>query len=271
MKPFVKWVGGKRQIIDSILKYRPPHYNRYIEGMVGGGAVLFHQLQNSEIPCIINDINFELINVYNIIKNSVELLINDLKTHQNNPEYFYQIRVLDREPSYQNLSLIKKASRFIYLNRTCYNGLYRVNQKGQFNTPFGKYKNPTICDEINLRNVSNYLQSVQINNQPFQFISQIAEPNDWIYFDPPYFPISSSANFKSYHKDGFSYKDHLNLVKTVKELVAKGCFVMVSNSHCEETLELYKDFNINIVMAKRAINSNGAKRGKIKEILVTTW
>ena len=231
----------------------------------------FNQLQNNAIPCLINDINFELINVYNCIKNSVEQLISDLKTHENNPDYFYRIRALDRDPSYQNLSLIKKASRFIYLNKTTYNGLYRVNSKGQFNSPFGKYTNPNICDELNLRNVSLSLQSVQIHNQPFQFITQIAKPKDWIYFDPPYVPISNSANFKSYHQSGFSHNDHLDLVKTVKELVAKGCFVMISNSHCEETLELYKEFNINIVMAKRAINSNGAKRGKIKEILVTTF
>src|SRR5690625_5282423 len=193
VNPFVKWVGGKRQIMPSILENLPDDFNKrkYFEPFIGGGAVLFHlQPKNA----VINDFNEELINVYSVIKNNLEELIIDLEKHDNNSEYFYNIRALDRSDDYENLSNIKRASRVLYLNKTCYNGLYRVNNAGEFNSPFGRYKNPNIVNAPTLKAVHKYLNknNVTILNGDFEEALENTDENSFVYIDPPYHPISET-------------------------------------------------------------------------------
>lgn len=201
--PVVKWVGGKRQLIPEIEKYIPSHYTTYYEPFIGGGAVLFH-LQPKK--AIVNDINEELINLYQVIKDNVDELIEDLKKHKNEPDYFYKIRELDRDMGkYQNLSSVERASRIHYLNKTCYNGLFRVNSQGQFNTPFGRYKNPNIVNEVTLRAVSKYFNSANISFKCCDFEEAVkwARKDSFVYFDPPYDPVSDTSSFTGYDKGGF--------------------------------------------------------------------
>ena len=268
-KPFLKWAGGKRQLISQMDPFFPIKFNKYIEPFVGGGAIFFYLLPKR---AILMDINQELINVYNVIKNNIKELINSLKKHINEQEYYYKIRNLDRDPSiYESLTNVEKASRTIYLNRCCYNGLYRVNSKGQFNVPFGRYKNPQFCDEKNLIAVHKALKNVEIVNASFEKCLDFAEKDDFIYFDPPYVPISSSSNFTSYTKDNFGREDQIKLLDVFKALDERGCKVMLSNSYNDFILDLYKGYKINILQAKRAINSDAKKRGEIRELLITNF
>lgn len=266
-KPFVKWAGGKRQLISQMDQYFPKDYNNYIEPFVGGGAIFFYLLPKK---AVLIDNNKELINVYKIIKNNVRDLIESLKNHENKEEYYYKIRKMDRNPEiFNNLSDVEKASRTIYLNRCCYNGLYRVNNNGQFNTPFGRYKNPTFCDEKNLIAVHEALKGVQLINNSFEKCLDLAEKGDLVYFDPPYYPLSKTANFTSYTRDNFGKEEQIKLHDVFCRLNEKGCKVILSNSYNEFILDLYKDFNLNVLQAKRAINSIASKRGLIKEVLIT--
>lgn len=265
-RPFLKWAGGKRQLISQMEKYFPKSYDKYIEPFIGGGAVFFHL--NPEISIII-DINEELINCYKVIKNNVEDLIELLKLHKNDEDYYYTIRALDRDPSrYSKLSDVEKASRTIYLNRCCYNGLYRVNSKGQFNVPFGRYKNPNFCDKENLLAVSNILVNVEIIQGSFEICLSYAEKGDFIYFDPPYYPISKTSSFTSYTKENFGEDSQKKLLKVFKELDALGCKLVLSNSDNILIRKLYKDYKIITLNARRAINSNATKRGNISVLLV---
>ena len=265
-KPFLKWAGGKRQLIQQIDEYIPRKFNKYIEPFVGGGALLFYLLPEK---AIIIDNNEELINCYRVIKNNVSQLVELLKAHKNEKNYFYKIRALDREPDkFRKLTDIEKASRTIFLNRCCYNGLYRVNSKGQFNAPFGRYKNPRFCDEKNLNAVNIALQNVEIYKDTFGGCLELAEKDDFIYFDPPYHPISSTAYFTSYTKENFGREAQRKLFKTFKKLDDKGCKVMLSNSSNDFIKKLYDGHNIKTIYAKRAINSKASKRGKIKELLI---
>ncbi|MHA1299765.1 MAG: DNA adenine methylase [Candidatus Helarchaeota archaeon] len=266
--PFVKWAGGKRQLLSQLDTYLPDSFNKYIEPFVGGGALFFYLLPKN---AILIDNNEELINCYNVIKNNVEELIQSLKTHKNEKNYFYDIRNVDRTDEFKKWSNVKKASRTIFLNRCCYNGLYRVNSKGQFNVPFGRYKNPKFCDERNLRAVHQVLQNVKIVLGSFEKCLQYAEKDDMIYLDPPYFPISKTANFTNYTKEIFGENEQYRLKKVFDELDKRGCKVLLSNSYCELILDLYKDYKIEEVKAKRAINSLGSKRGKIKEVLIRNY
>jgi len=266
--PFVKWAGGKRQLLSQLDTYLPDSFNKYIEPFVGGGALFFYLLPKN---AILIDNNEELINCYNVIKNNVEELIQSLKTHKNEKNYFYDIRNVDRTDEFKKWSNVKKASRTIFLNRCCYNGLYRVNSKGQFNVPFGRYKNPKFCDERNLRAVHQVLQNVKIVLGSFEKCLQYAEKDDMIYLDPPYFPISKTANFTNYTKEIFGENEQYRLKKVFDELDKRGCKVLLSNSYCELILDLYKDYKIEEVRAKRAINSLGSKRGKIKEVLIRNY
>lgn len=266
-KPFVKWAGGKRQLISQMNQFFPKSYNKYVEPFVGGGAIFFYLLPKK---AILIDINKELINTYEIIKNNVSDLIKSLEKHKNEKEYYYKIRNADRNPEvFNQWSNIEKASRTIYMNRCCYNGLYRVNSKGQFNVPFGKYKNPKFCDEENLIAVHKILKNIQLVNDTFEKCLNFAEKDDFVYFDPPYVPISDSANFTSYTKDNFNQDDQLKLYEVFKMLDQRGCKVMLSNSYSKFILDLYNDFKINILQAKRAINSDATKRGEIREVLIT--
>ncbi|MDO8512652.1 MAG: DNA adenine methylase [bacterium] len=273
-KPFVKWVGGKRQLLEQFKRmnlYPPekfdPKKNRYFEPFVGGGAVFFDLLPEKGF---LSDLNKELIITYNVIKNDLEKLIVSLKKHKTNKEYFLKIRAQDPN----KLSDVAVASRFIFLNRTCFNGLYRVNGKGKFNVPFGKYTNPRICDEGNLQKVSKALQDIEIKHQDYKAILGEAQKSDFIYFDPPYYPVSKTASFTSYTAKMFLEKEQMELRDTFVELHKRGCFVMLSNSDTPFIKEIYsgiKGVNITKVQAGRAINSNGSKRGKITESLIINY
>ncbi|MCW4573538.1 DNA adenine methylase [Venenivibrio stagnispumantis] len=268
-KPFVKWAGGKRQIIDVLLQEKPLNFNNYIEPFLGGGAFLFELMPEN---AIINDINTELINAYRVIKNYPDELIESLKNHQHqhNENYYYQIRALN--PA--NLNPIERASRFIYLNKTCYNGLYRENSKGEFNVPFGRYKSPKIVDEENIRLVSEYLNNanVEIFNSDYKEVCKLAQEEDFIYLDPPYYPLSKTSSFTKYTRYDFTEDNQIELSMIFKQLDKKGCFVMLSNSNSPFIKELYKGYNIIEIEANRCINANGKKRKKANiEILVKNF
>ncbi len=264
--PFLKWAGGKRQLLPQMEEHFPKYCNRYIEPFIGGGAVFFHLLPENSI---VSDNNPDLINCYKVIKQDVEGLIKSLKKHRYEKNYYYEIRALDRDvKNFADLSDVEKASRSIYLNKTGYNGLYRVNSKGLFNVPFGRHKNPKICDETNLRNVSQALKKVEIFRGSFEICLDFAEKDDFIYFDPPYFPLSDTALFTSYTKNSFDKSSQIKLFEVFKELNMRGCNLMLSNSYSEFILDLYKDFKIITLKAKRNINSNSQKRGLIKEALI---
>ena len=264
--PFVKWAGGKRQLLSQMEKFIPKKFNKYIEPFVGGGALFFYLLPKR---AILLDNNSELINCYKVIKSNVNELIQYLKRHIYNKEYYYKIRALDRNvEKYSTLSNIEKAARTIFLNKTGYNGLYRVNQKGFFNVPFGRYKNPKICDKKNLIAVRHILQSINIIHDSFENCLDYAEKDDFIYLDPPYYPLSSTSLFTSYTKNSFGKDSQIKLFEIFKELDKKGCKILLSNSYSEFILNLYKEFRIEILQAKRAINSKSNKRGEIKEVLI---
>ncbi len=271
VKPFLKWVGGKRQLVPEIkAKYLPPDYQNYYEPFVGAGA-LFLDLRPSSV--VINDSNAELINCYLTIKNSVEELIASLRSHRNYQAYYYQIRAWDRQPDYAEKSAIERAARIIFLNKTCYNGLFRVNAKGQFNAPFGRYKSPKILDEDVLRAVSSYLNTAQIQilNLDFQAAIQTATRGDLIYFDPPYDPLSSTSSFTGYDTNGFDRSEQVRLRAIFEYLSNQGCYVLLSNSNTEFILNLYQDYRIETITATRAINSNAQKRGKVNEVLIMNY
>lgn len=270
VQPFLKWAGGKRQLLPELNKYVPLNFKNYYEPFVGAGALLFN-LQPKK--AFINDVNSELINCYNVIKDSLDELIEDLKKHQNTPEYYYEIRELDRKPEFQQLTQVERASRVVYLNKTCFNGLFRVNSQGQYNVPFGNYKNPKILDEVVLKAVHNFLNSskITITNGDFEEVVRGARKGDFIYFDPPYDPVSDSSSFTGYSLDGFSRDEQRRLRDTFVRLDKKGCFVLLSNSSTPFIRELYDEYKIVTVSASRNINSNATKRGKIDEVLIMNY
>jgi len=266
--PFLKWAGGKRQLLIQIQKYLPNSFQTYIEPFVGAGALFFH-LKPS--PAILIDINGELINAYTIIKQNPKELIESLKKHQNNAEYYYKVRDVDLTEDYHHWNAVERASRTIFLNRCCYNGLYRVNSKGHFNVPFGKYENPKFCDEPNLLAVHNLLQQVQLYNASFETCLNYAKAGDFIYFDPPYVPISKTSSFTGYTQEDFHEEDQVKLKQIFDELHTRGCKCMLSNSKSDLIIDLYKDYKIVPLEAKRAINSVASKRGTIQELLIMNY
>lgn len=271
VKPVVKWVGGKRQLLPEIKKRLPEKIGTYYEPFVGGGAVFF-ALQPQK--AVINDINPELINLYRVIKEQVDFLIDDLKKHKNEADYFYAIRELDRDyKKYQNLTDVERASRIIYLNKTCYNGLFRVNSAGQFNAPFGRYKNPNIINEATLRAVSQYFNLGEINFLCGDFggVLNEAGAGDFIYLDPPYDPLSDSANFTGYSKGGFHRQEQLRLKNLCDELNKRGVKFLLSNSATDFIQEIYSGYEIEIIQAKRVINADGSKRGEVDEVLIRNY
>lgn len=270
IQPFVKWVGGKRQLMDEISKYIPNNYTRYYEPFLGGGAVLFN-LEPKK--AIVNDLNTELITVYTVIRDNVKELIEDLKKHENNQEYFYKIRALDRTEGYKDLSDVQKASRIIYLNKTCFNGLYRVNSSGQFNSPFGRYKNPNIVNEKVLNAVSIYLNNNDIKflNGDFELALRNIRKGSFVYFDPPYDPLSESSNFTGYTLAGFNKEDQKRLKEMCDKLDKQGVKFLLSNSNTEFINQLYSQYKIVKVGASRCINSNAEKRGDVEELLIMNY
>jgi len=270
--PFLKWVGGKRQLIPEIKKLLPKGLaNRpYYEPFIGGGA-LFFDLQPKQ--AVINDYNGELINVYRVIRDNPDELIERLKRHENTAAYFYALRALDREPDFSALTDVQRASRIIYLNKTCYNGLYRVNNEGQFNAPFGKYRNPNIVNEPVVRAVSKYLQSnkIQILNEDYETVLRDMPANAFVYLDPPYHPISESSNFTGYVQGGWSEEDQIRLRNICNRLNERGIKFLLSNSCAAFIKEIYTGYDIHTVRAVRAVNSVSTGRGPIDEFLIRNY
>ena len=272
IKPFVKWAGGKNGLINSLISFIPKNFNSYFEPFVGGGALFFY-LKNLNIlnskKIYLNDKNTELINAYKQIKINPNKLLEELEILKNNhsKEYFYKIRNLDRDFDFYSLSEVFRAARFIYLNKTCFNGLCRYNAKGNFNTPMGSYKNPKIYDKDLIFSVHEVLKNVSITNKDFEVVSLKAKKGDFIYFDPPYYPLNKTSSFVSY-TDNFSANEQIRLYKLFKMLDSEGIKVLQSNSNTDFIKELYKDFEIIEVISKRAINCKGDKRGKITELII---
>lgn len=267
-KPFIKWAGGKSQLLPELTARIPTQFSRYFEPFVGGGALYFY-IQPEK--AYLSDSNAELMNTYEVVKSGVHALIKDLRKHIYEKEYYYALRNVDRTEEFSEWSNIQKASRLIYLNKTCYNGLYRVNSKGFFNTPFGKYDDPTIVDEGNLLACSKALRSATIVTSSFEWVREKAKRGDFIYFDPPYAPINKTSYFTSYNKDGFDFSMQQALHTLCVALDRKKIKFMVSNSSMPAILKLYKNFNIDYIKATRAINSKAAKRGRIDEVIVTNY
>lgn len=260
----MKWAGGKAQMLKDILPTIPTYTGKYIEPFFGGGA-LFFALQPDN--AVIADSNPELINVYVQVANDVEGVISKLQEYENTEEMFYAVRALD----WESLTASEAAARTLYLNKTCFNGLYRVNRKGQFNTPFGRYKNPTICDEKLLRAASDLLKGKDIICGDYlDVLEKYAMPGDFVFLDPPYVPVSEYADFKRYTKEQFYEDDHRNLAEEVKRLHRLGCYVILTNSDHPLVHELYRDFDIQVIDTKRAISSKASTR-KGKDVIVTAF
>ncbi len=262
IRPVLKWAGGKRQLIPALLERMPTSYSTYHEPFLGGGALFFH-LQPKQ--SIIADANEELINLYNVIANDLASLVSALQPHINDADYFYAQRAKD----WTQLSAVDAASRTLFLNRTCFNGLYRVNKKGQFNVPFGKYANPTICDEQGLAAAAKLLKTATLCAGDYKAVlAQHAKQGDFVFLDPPYHPISQYSDFKRYTKEQFREQDHIELAEEVARLQELGCHVLLTNSNSELVLDLYSKFKIDVVDAKRNINSKAANRVG-KDVIVT--
>lgn len=293
VKPFVKWAGGKSSLIPQITKYFPfelknGQIEKYVEPFVGGGAVLIDILQKYDVKqAYAFDINKDLINCYNVIKYKVEDLIQKLDKKEKEflaldkderQKYFYNIRTEYNSYLLDNEIDVKRASEFIFLNRTCFNGLYRVNKNGKFNVPCGKYKNPTICDSNNLRNLSKLLKNVVFAYGDYKDSEKLVDENTFVYFDPPYRPLSVTSGFTSYTKEDFNDENQKELAEYYNKLNLKNAKLMLSNSNPKNTNEndnffekIYKGFNINEVSAKRMINANAKGRGEISELLITNY
>jgi DNA adenine methylase len=270
--PVLKWVGGKRQIIPELITHLPKNISslKYYEPFIGGGALFFH-LEPKK--AVINDYNSELINVYKVIKNNLEELLIDLRKHENLPDYFYKIRGIDRQPLFDDLNDVQHASRIIYLNKTCFNGLYRVNSSGEFNSPFGRYTNPNIVNEPILRAVSRFLNSndIKILNGDYEQALQEITVDSFVYLDPPYHPISESSNFTGYIQGGWNAGHQNRLKRVCDNLNERGVKFLLSNSSAPLIRELYSDYKIISVNANRSINSDGEKRGQIEELLIKNY
>ena len=272
-KPFVKWAGGKRQILDKLKKLAPEEFKTYYEPFVGGGALLF---ELSPKKAVINDCNKELINVFECIKDESKFtkMCNELNHYEalHCEEFYFEIRNKDRDKAkFKKMIDYKRAARTIYLNKACFNGLYRVNSKNEFNVPFNKKAKVTTYDGQNLGIIHSYLNfnEVALLSTDFEEAVKTAKKGDFIYFDPPY--DSDSKIFTSYTDSGFDREEQIRLAKVFKELDQKGCYVMLSNHNTVLINDLYKEFNIHVIEAKRNINSDGKKRGKVEEVIITNY
>lgn len=264
-KPPVKWAGGKGQLITQFEPLFPDKgYDLYLEPFVGGGAVFFHLLPGR---AVLIDSSDELINFYLVVRDHLEELLGDLKKHKNTQEYYYAVRAA--EP--HRLPPVERASRFLFLNKTGYNGLWRVNSGGRHNVPFGRYKNPRIADEENLRLVSRALKKAEILCADFSRVLEYARPGAFVYLDPPYHPVSETASFTSYTACAFKEEDQLRLARIFQKLDSEGCFVMLSNSDTPFIRELYRGYDLQVVYAKRAINSRADRRGPVSELVIRNY
>ena len=269
--PVVKWVGGKRQLLRALEPLLPERIGTYCEPFVGGGAMLFH-LQPQR--AYVNDINAELINLYEVIRDDVDGLLGELAAFTNDSACFYAVRDWDRDPeSYAKIDRVRRAARIIFLNKTCYNGLFRVNSAGEFNTPFGRYKNPGIVDEEGLRAVHRYFAGAQLHFSCTDYAEVLdALPRGaFVYLDPPYDPVSDTANFTGYAKSGFGREEQLRLRECCDRLTGRGVRFMLSNSATAFIREQYAAYHITVVSARRAVNSNASKRGHVEEVVIRNY
>lgn len=264
VEPFLKWAGGKRQLLPQLSALLPATFGTYFEPFVGSGA-LFFALRPTKAR--LSDANDELIRTYQAVRDDPSAVISVLRQHKNQREYFNRVRALDP----RNLSSAERAARVIYLNRTCFNGLYRVNRRGEFNTPFGSYKNPTICNATSILAASRALKGVQIKTSDYAEAVENARRGDLVYLDPPYVPVSEYSDFKRYHSEPFGAREHERLGEVFNILASRGCYVMLSNSLTPFTLRLYGKWNIHRVSARRLINKNADGRAPITEIIVTSY
>lgn len=266
--PVVKWVGGKRKLAPRLATYAPPNMDFYAELFCGGSALFFHlRAQGYDGPVLLNDINPELVSVYRAIQTQPEDLIRALRLHRNESDYFYSVR---SQPT-DRMSTVDRASRMIFLNKTCFNGLWRENKSGGMNSPFGKYEKPTICDADNILAASVALRNTQIENRPFNahWPALASRPKAFLYYDPPYIPVSITANFTSYAKSGFGEADQRQLSEIAGSYSKRGFRVVISNSDTPMTRLIFSDFEAEEVQMARNINSAGAKRGKIGELILS--
>jgi DNA adenine methylase len=276
-RPFFKWAGGKGQLLPALTARLPARFRRYHEPFVGGGALFFHLWNSGRLGAgaVLSDFNPELIECYQAVRDHVEELTELLlrhKPHFSDRDYFYAIRSWDRQPGFRERPLVERAARTIFLNRTCYNCLYRLNNKGQFNAPFGYYKNPLIVDPPNLREVSRSLQHVELHVGDFADVLSRAEPGDFVYFDPPYVPVSPTASFTAYTGQGFDEPAQRRLAQVFFALAERGCFVMLSNSYTELARALYAGQPVHeSIPASRKINCDGKKRGEVEELIVCSY
>jgi DNA adenine methylase len=280
-RPFLKWAGGKGQLLPELTRLMPASFARYHEPFVGGGAFFFNLWNSGRLARggVLSDYNRDLIACYQTVRDHAEELIARLlehKAHAHEREYFYTIRSWDRQPGFEQHSQVELAARMIFLNRTCYNGLYRLNNKGKFNAPFGHYKNPLIVDEDNMHEVSRALHNVELRVGDFADVLGRAEPGDFVYFDPPYAPSSATASFTQYTGGGFGEPEQRRLADVFRQLAERGCHVMLSNSYTELTRELYSPAAIpglsaETVRASRKINCDGAKRGFVDELIAWSY
>ena len=272
LKPITKWVGGKRQLLGELNKFKPNSFNTYFEPFVGGGAFLFNLAPEK---AVINDFNEDLVNLYRIVKSDPENLLKILEKHaeNNSKEYYLQLRELDRSDAIDKLSNVEKAARILYMLKVDFNGLYRVNKKNQFNVPYGRYKNPNIANRENILSVSNYFNrsNIEILNGDFEKAVENAKKDDFVYFDPPYVPLNPTSDFTSYTSEGFNISDQERLRDLFFSLSANGVNVMLSNSDVDLVRNMYKNANIHSVQANRFINSKSDKRGKIGEVIITNY
>lgn len=265
-RPIIKWAGGKRHLAPMLSRFFPPLHpsRRYFEPFIGGAAI-FLRLQHPHAT--LSDTNADLIGMYTVVRDSVEELIATLRLHVNERDHFYSIRA--QNPA--TLTPVERAARMIYLNKTCYNGLYRVNRSGQFNVPFGRYSKPAICDAANLRAASAALQQADLVVGDYETILRAAQPGDFIYFDPPYYPASKTANFTAYTTTAFDEQQQTRLAQTFAHLHETGCYVMQSNSDTPLIRELYGHFHIETVQSSRTINSNIRARGSVNELVIVNY
>jgi DNA adenine methylase len=275
-QPFVKWVGGKRGLLSQLLPLIPNDFNNYYEPFIGGGAMFFELyskgiLQDKKV--YISDINKELINTYNTIKNNPNKLIKELEIFSKNhsKEFYYEVRAWDREDSFETMDSILRATRFIYINKTCFNGLYRVNKKNQYNVPMGSYKNPNICDKDNILKSSEALSNVNITCSSFSDSLVDVSKNDFVYLDPPYYPLSETSSFTSYSSDEFLETEQKQLSNIYTTLDKRGVYLMQSNSDTTFINSIYQKYDITTIDANRFINSKASKRGKISEVLIRNY
>ena len=271
VRPVLKWVGGKRQLLPALSPLLPAGITAYYEPFLGGGAMLFHLQPQT---AYVNDINADLMRVYAVIRDDVDALIEALQTYRNDANFFYAVREWDRDKrSYARMSDVQKAARVLYLNKTCYNGLYRVNNAGEFNAPFGNYKRPNIVNASGLRAVSAYFRRADTRFSAVDYAEALADagPGAFVYLDPPYDPVSDTSNFTGYARGGFSRAEQIRLRECCDDLTRRGVRFMLSNSATDFIREQYRAYHITTVRARRAVNSVATRRGDVEEVVVRNY